>query len=131
MAAYDTHDASKTIYASTDAAVTELAAWTASENSSPSTRVDDISVDLVTGAQLLDTSALLSAEVGQWFAVNGLPTLTGPAERVDLFVEGISDRVTPTSWERTIVGSPASSSAVWILDDDSYSILDDTTVLGF
>ena len=131
VTAYDTHDASFEIFASTDAAVAEMAAWEASANAYPSQRVGDITVDLVTASLEVPVQTILAAEVGTWFKVTDLPASTSPTGSVDLFVEGITDRITASSWERSIVGSPASTSAVWILDDDALSILDDTTVLGF
>ena len=131
VAQYDTHDLSIEIYSSTDAAVTEMAAWESNVNAFPSQRVGDITVDLVTASLEVPVQTILAAEVGTWFKVTDLPASTSPTGSVDLFVEGITDRVTASSWERSIVGSPASTSAVWILDDDALSILDDTTVLGF
>jgi hypothetical protein len=131
VAAYDTHDLSIEIYSSTDAAVTEMAAWESNVNAFPSQRVGDITIDLVTASLEVPVQTILAAEVGTWFKVTDLPASTSPTGSVDLFVEGITDRITESSWERSIVGSPASTSAVWILDDEALSILDDTTVLGF
>jgi hypothetical protein len=133
IAAYDTHDQKiDNVYVSTDAQVTDLAGWYANLWSTPTPRVNDIAVDLVTAVSSITTANVLGAEVGSRFQVTGLPADSSPTPTLDLFVEGVTDQVNESSWVRKFVGSPVSSGySVMTLDDDVFGILDSTATLAF
>lgn len=132
VAAYDTHDSTTTVYVATDPQVVDMSAFLANLNSQPVPRISGISVDLVSGAAILDEASILAAEVGTRFQVTGLPSASTPAATLDLIVDGLTDTVNATSWRRAFVCTQIDAgSTVWVLDDSTYSKLDSTTVLAF
>jgi hypothetical protein len=46
----------------------------------------------------------------------------------DVFVESITHTIQPDTWETTFSGSPTVSA--WSLEDATYGLLEDTTILG-
>lgn len=50
----------------------------------------------------------------------------------NIVIERVADTITPGGdWRVTLQCSPAADTAYWALDDDTYSLLDDTTVLAY
>ena len=132
VAAYDTHDSTTTVYVATDAQAVGMSAFLANLNSEPVPRISGISVDLVSGAAILDEASILAAEVGTRFQVTGLPSASTPAATLDLIVDGLTDTVNLTSWRRAFVCTQISAaSTVWVLEDPTYSVLGSTTILAF
>lgn len=56
------------------------------------------------------------------------PSRTGTRISQDLIIEQITHSFTPEKWATTFSGSPAVQ--VWLLEDATYGLLEDTTVLG-
>jgi hypothetical protein len=89
-------------------------------------RIGNVEVNLATSTGVND--ALLSAEIGTYLSIGPLPR--GNVDTLLVRVEGISDQVTPSSWVRTFVTSPAfrsKSGSNWVLGT---SLLDYTTTLA-
>ena len=57
-------------------------------------------------------------------------TFGGQGSRLtkDVFVESIAHNITPELWETTFSGSPAMNA--WLLEDATYGLLEDTTILA-
>ncbi len=130
---YDTHDKTITLYVSTDSQAQNAAEWIVYTNSSPEARTDSVTVNVVGYANSGgDVAALLSAEVGARLASTNLPADVSATSTVDLFIEGIRDSITKSSWLRTFTTSAVGTSgAVMVLDDTAYGRLDTGGSLAF
>jgi len=94
--------------------------------STQQSRIGNVEVNLATSPAIND--ALLAADVGTYLSVGPFPR--GNVDKLLVRVEGLSDNITPSSWIRTFVTSPAGvskSGSNWILGT---SILDFTTTLA-
>ena len=75
---------------------------------------------------------LLNLEIGSRIQVINMPDELSPTTTLDLFVEGITDRIDKTGWVRTLMTSPVGYyGQVFTLDDPVRGVLDAGNVLGF
>ena len=131
VAYYDTQDKALELACETDEQATNRAEWIVYERGAPQPYVESVTVDLVTRAATVDVADALTADVSTRIQVTPMPTAESPDTTLDLFVEGIRDRITHAEWRRMFTtSSAAAKSNVFILDDATYGVLDTGGVLA-
>ena len=119
------------IIASSHDATASVANWTLATRSTPASRSNSIDINVVAfRASGGDIGALLNLDIGSRITVFNLPDDLAPGNTLDLFVEGITDRIDKASWVRSLTTSPVGIYAsVFTLDSASLGLLN-TNVLG-
>ena len=114
---YGRYAQSLDLAAASDAQVTTRADWEVATNSAPKAEMGTLAVDIVACGASVDVAAVLAAQSGYLAFVSGLPD-DAPANDLTFFVEGTTDRVTPSSWVRTFntTQAPASTAATVVGD---------------
>lgn len=133
VAAYDSLPTSSSIYVDTDLQVVSTAHWYSNVNATPRPRLTDVSIDVIAQAGPLQglLPVILGMDVGTRFKITGLPSASSPATTLDLFLEGVSDRITSTTWTRTFVANPIyNAGAAMVLDSTEFGTLDGIAPLG-
>lgn len=126
---YGRHSQQLTVLVDSDAQQSALAQWLANVNSEPASRTEQLDIAAWSKQATIDIDDLLAVEIGSRIGVTGLPSSL--TSTLDLFVEGVSDEFSTSGWRRTLNTSPVGASgSVWILDDATYSVLDETTILA-
>jgi len=113
------------LYAISDADLQRVAKRRLYRRSTQQSRIGNVEVDLVTSPAINDN--LLGAEISDYLSIG--PFARGNVDTLLVRIEGISDQITPSSWVRTFVTSPAyvsKSGSNWVLGT---SILDFTTTI--
>jgi hypothetical protein len=114
------------LYVTNDADLQTVARRRFYRRATQQSRIGNVEVNLATSAPIND--ALLGADIGAYLSIGPLPR--GNVDTLLVRVEGISDQITPSSWVRTFVTSPAyvsKSGSNWVLGT---SRLDYTTTLA-
>jgi hypothetical protein len=131
MGLYDTQSIDANCYVSTSGQLEAIAYGLSHRASSPKPRLRNVSVDFVTWPTDSATSpnTVLNSSILDVFQVTNLPSATAPTSTLRLFIEGYSDRITESSWQRTFTASQVSAAfdPVWKLGT---SVLDSSTVLA-
>jgi len=120
---YGRYAQSLDLTAASDAQVTTRADWEVATNSEPSAEMGTLAVDIVACAASVDIAAVLAAQSGYLAFVSDLPD-DAPANDLTFFVEGTTDRVTPSSWIRTFntTAAPTSTAAMVVGDEADAAI---------
>lgn len=130
VAYYGTQDDSIDLACETDEQALNAAEWIVYERGYPDERIDSVTVDLVSKAATVDLTDALTADISTLVELT-LPTPVAPSSTLSLFVEGISDSITESSWRRTFTTSNAAKRlGVFTLDDDALGVLDTGGVLA-
>jgi hypothetical protein len=128
---YDTQSIDSNCYVNTTGQLEAIAYGLSHRSSSPKPRLRNISVDFVTwpSGSATDPYTVLTSSILDVFQVTGLPSASSPTTTLRLFIEGWSDRITESSWQRTFNASQVSAAfdPVWKLGT---SVLDTSTVLA-
>lgn len=114
------------LYVANDADLYAVAKRRLYRRSVQQSRIGNVEVDLATSTAINDN--LLGSDIGTYLSIGPLPR--GNVDTLLVRVEGLSDQITPSSWVRTFVTSPAyvnKSGSNWVLGT---SILDFTTTLA-
>lgn len=85
-----------------------------------------VSVNTLASSQV---PLVLAREIGDEITITNLPA-QAPSTTMSFFIEGYTEQIGAETYVITFNLSPASLSAVWVLNSASYSQLDSTTVLG-
>ena len=93
----------------------------------PTLRIDDWTVLPQTKAST-SFPAVLPRDLADRVTVEILPNGVGSRISQNVLIESIDHSFTPEQWTTTFSGSPAVQ--VWLLEDATYGLLEDTTVLG-
>jgi len=128
---YDTQSIDAACYVDTFGQLEAIAYGLSHRASSPRPRLRNVSVDFVTWPSDASTSAntVLNSSILDVFEVTNLPTASSPSTTLRLFIEGWSDRITESSWQRTFTASQVSAAfdPVWKLGT---STLGTSTILA-
>jgi hypothetical protein len=93
--------------------------------STPGPRLRDMTVDLVTAPQALrdQFDTLMLIDQSKSISITGLPSASSPTATLNMFVDGWSDSITESSWQRTFVASPITSfyTNTWTLNTSTLS----------
>jgi len=131
VAYYGTQDDSIDLSCETDEQALNAAEWTVYERAYPDERVDAVTVDLVSKAATVSVADALTADLSTLIELDGLPTPSASSSTLSLFVEGVSDSITESSWRRTFTTSNAAKRLnVFTLDDATLGVLDTGGVLA-
>lgn len=115
--AYDPHNETIDIYTSDDGQALAVAAWKVADRGTPQPRVDSVAVDLVPKAATVSAASLLTVPQSGRVQLTPMPTPDSPSSTVDLLADGFTDRVSESSWLRTMTTSSATNySNVWLWD---------------
>jgi len=115
--AYDTHNETLEIAAADDTQALAVAAWKVADEGTPQPRVDSVAVDAVAKAATVAASSLLTVPQSGRVQLTPMPTPESHSSTVDLLADGFTDRVTESSWLRTMTTSSATNySNVWLWD---------------
>lgn len=98
-----------------------------SQYSTAQIRIEDWSV-LPQGKAAVAYPVCLGSKIGDRVTVQITPNNVGSQITQDFMVEQIAHEFTPEQWRTTFSGSP--SVTAWTLEDATYGLLEDTTVLG-
>lgn len=119
----------KTIYVDTDAQLTTAANRIVNSRAEPQTRMGALTMDLTTAEPTIASTTMLPLDIGDVLSITSVPL--GSITTVDVFIEGVNDQITPTSWKRTWNTSPLRAGGqTWILGHPEFSILGRTTIVG-
>jgi hypothetical protein len=117
---------------STDGEVTNAAYWNLNQYKAPVMRCDEVTLSASACPVLFPV--VLGVEIGDRIRLGDLPA-AAPSSSLDFYVEAINttvtaDGVTP-EWVTVLSLSPAVVSDVWVLEDASFGLLDQTADLAF
>lgn len=115
-----------------DAEVLDASYWILNRYKDPVIRCDEVTLEATACPALFPV--VLGVEIGDRITLGDLPAAS-PASSLAFYVEAISttvkaEGVTP-EWVTVLSLSPASLNDVWVLEDDTLGILDQTTNLAF
>lgn len=128
--AYGPRTKSVSLYTADDDDLAYAAQAMVNRYSQPAPRVPEITVNLL--AVDADTArGALGVQIGDLIQVTNLPDSTPGGTTLSLYVEGVSETLSATSWSLTWATSPGVWSVAWVLDSDDYSNLGTTTVLAY
>lgn len=105
IAAYGEHLLSTQLSLVSTSDATDWAESVVTDRKDPRPRCPQLSVDVVAKSATVSTD-LLEVWPADMVTVTGLPATGAPSSSVDLYVEGISGRITPSSWLVTLNTSP-------------------------
>jgi hypothetical protein len=117
---------SVSLYVANDADLQKVAKRRLYRRATQQPRIGNVTIDLATSPAVNDS--ILGIDVGSYLSIGPLPR--GDIDTLLVRVEGVSDSITPSSWTRTIVTSPAyvqKSGSNWVLGT---SKLDYTTTIA-
>jgi hypothetical protein len=128
---YDVQSLEANCYVSTTGQLEGIAYGLSRRSPQPKPRLRNIAIDFLTypTSSSTDPYTILTSDVLDVFRVTGLPTPSSPNSTMTLYIEGWSDRVTESSWQRTLNATQVNSffSPVWKMDT---STLGDNTILA-
>jgi len=128
---YDVQSIDTNCYVNTTGQLEAIAYGLAHRSSSPQPRLRNITVDFVTWPSTASSTPLtvMQSYITSVFEVTGLPSSTSPTSTLRLFIEGFSDRITESTWQRTFTASPVTAAfdPVWNLGT---SVLGTSTILA-
>lgn len=127
IAEYGTYAAQLDTLLYGDTQANDRGAFLLSRYAQPQVRVSQIAIEANSQPSLWPS--LLASEIDQRASVTGLPS-SAPSSSLELWVEGVQDVITDSSWTFTLDPSPASSTVALILDDPIFGLLD-FNVLGW
>lgn len=128
-ASYYTRTLDKSLLITSQTEANDAARWLLARYSTPAVRVNQVRVVGARGTALW--AQILGAEISKRYIVNRRPPGGGTISEGQ-YVEAIGhDVVVNRNWRTSWQMSPNSSQAFWILGDAVYSLLGDTTVLGY
>lgn len=129
---YGQHSASDTIYAATDDALRDIAAFRLARYAHPVPRVPSLKSNVLTESWWFIRSLYYNLDPGKMIVLGSLPAATTPGgvTSVQFVVEGVREEITPTAHWLAFTTSPRPFT-FWILDDPVLSVLDDTTLLFY
>jgi hypothetical protein len=119
-----------TVNVQSDTQVQHVANWLVHRGITDDLRWPNIGLHLdnIAGRQMIAT--WMGVQVGSRVQITNLPTQV-VADTVDVFVEGITQTVTPLTWTATMMTTPASPFNIFTLGDTSLGRLDsDTSTLA-
>ena len=110
---YGRYGETMTLCVASDAQAQTRAAFEVATKGEPAAAIGALTVDVTACSASLDVAAVLAAQPGHVIQVQDLPP-DAPATSLWFFAEGVSDRVDPGTWVRTINTSavPASTRAM-------------------
>ncbi|GAC1535135.1 MAG: hypothetical protein NVS3B1_29600 [Marmoricola sp.] len=118
----------KSLYV-TDAQATDYATWkTLTYGDINYSRVGKFTIDLLCSTDI--QTAALAIDVGSRVTFTGLPAQAG-FTTADVIVQGFTENWTIDGWSISFNTTPSSSYISWILEDATYGLLEQTTVLGY
>lgn len=118
----------KSLYV-TDAQATDYATWkTLTYGDINYSRVGKFTIDLLCSTDI--QTAALAIDVGSRVTFTGLPPQAG-FTTADVIVQGFTENWTIDGWLISFNTTPSTSYLSWILEDATYGLLDQTTVLGY
>lgn len=97
-----------------------------SQYSEPQLRIDSWTANPYTAATY-SFPEILSREIGDRIRLDLFTAQTYPISE-EMLIEQIQHDITPDTWQTTYSGSPAVHA--WLLEDATYGLLGDTTILG-
>jgi hypothetical protein len=107
--------------------VTSTAYGLAHLQSTPTPRLRDVSIDLITLPSNLSgqLETMIGSKVADVFQITSLPSATAPTSTLTMFIEGWSDRITEHSWQRSMSTTAVSTSysSVLTLNNATYGAL--------
>ncbi|MEU3618844.1 hypothetical protein ABZ725_41955 [Streptomyces sp. NPDC006872] len=132
IAAYGRKKKSVTLHASTDQEVTNSSYWYVNRYANPVTRCDEVTLEATSCPALFPV--VLGVEVGDKIRLADMAPQAATAS-MDFYVEAVrtsavANGVTP-EWVTVLSLSPASVADVWVMEDETLGILDDTAVLAW
>lgn len=118
----------KSLYV-TDAQATDYATWkTLTYGDINYSRVGKFTIDLLCSTDI--QTAALAINVGSRVTFTGLPPQAG-FTTADVIVQGFTENWTIDGWSISFNTTPSTSYLSWILEDATYGLLDQTTILGY
>jgi len=117
IATYGRYEDDLTLCLASEAQASTRAAFEVQAGADPAGDIAALTVDVVAMGATVDVAAVLAAEPGHVVRVQSMPA-DAPAPDSWFFVEGATDRVGPTSWERTLAttATPATTRAMRVGD---------------
>lgn len=125
--AFGTYPQQLNILKTSDLKVTDAAYWLVSRYANPAPELREVPIQAHTLPEYL---SILDADISSYFTVYDLPS-QAPTPESRSTVEGYTETIKEQSHEITFRTSASSTDSVWILDDPSYSQLDQTTRLAY
>jgi len=129
ITAFGTYSASLDLIVDSDTLAGNIATNAANRNAFPTPRIAGLSFDMLTTTTAGIDDDIMAADIGTRCDVSGLRS-TAPTTSLQLFVEGVGEKIDASSWETSFTTSPADTTAVWILGDSTYGVLGSTTRLA-
>ena len=128
---YDVQSIDTNCYVNSTGQLEAIAYGLSHRSSSPKPRLRNISIDFVTWptSSGTDPYTVMTSYLTSVFQVTGLPSASSPTSTMRLFIEGYSDRITESSWQRTFTASQVTAAfdPVWKLGT---SVLNTSTILA-
>jgi hypothetical protein len=120
---------SKSIYFDSDSQTQSAANFAVNTRSEPQARTGSLTLDLVAIDSTVAIASTAALDVGSVVNVTSVPR--GSLTTLSVFVEGVNDTITATSWQRTLNTSPLrTGGATWVLGTPPYSTLGTSTIVG-
>ncbi|MFF3300973.1 LamG-like jellyroll fold domain-containing protein [Streptomyces sp. NPDC002908] len=110
-----------------DLKVTDAAYWLVSRYANPQPELREVPIEAYTMPEYL---SILDADISSYFTVYDLPS-QAPTLEARVTVEGYTETIGENSHVIQFRTSASATDSVWILDDPSYSQLDQTTRLAY
>lgn len=129
LEAFGTYTSSLDLIVDSDTLAGNIATNVANRNAFPTPRIAGLSFDMLTTTTAGIDDDIMAADIGTRCDVSGLRS-TAPTTSLQLFVEGVGEKIDASSWETSFTTSPADTTAVWILGDSTYGVLGSTTRLA-
>ncbi|MEU0716844.1 carbohydrate binding domain-containing protein [Streptomyces lavendulocolor] len=127
--AYGPYEQAITLLKTSDAEVVDAAQWLVNRYADPPPEMRQMPVE----ASTLGTTtyrALLTADVSSVFTVTSLPG-EAPSSSTTVTVEGYTESIRHAQHHLNFHVSRTDSTTVWVLNDPTYSVLDQTTRLAY
>ena len=115
------------ILKTSDLKVTDAAYWLVSRYANPAPELREVPIEAYTMPEYL---SILDADISSYFTVYDLPS-QAPTLEARVTVEGYTETIGEQSHLIQYRTSASATDSVWILDDPSYSQLDQTTRLAY
>lgn len=105
----------------------QAASWRVGRYAEPVVRLSTVEI-LLNKCDAALTAAIMAAEPGTKFTLTGLSSTNAPATSMDLFVEGMQERIDASEHRVIFRTSPAELFGVWILGTSALGV---DTMLGY
>lgn len=131
IASFDTHDLTATIPVLDASIAGSVASWVLATRATPTPRSNRIDINVVGyKASGGNVAQLLAAEVGTRLRVTNLPDDLTPSNTLDLFVEGITHRISKGEWVMSLTTSPVGRyGQAFTINDATNGVIDGSTYI--